>query len=655
MAAILRLGADPADVRRAFGALQGDARKINAQLNRDARAAAADRMRALRQEQTEHQRSAAASVRARQKAEQDATRAVANEAKKRERAEAAALAGAKRTRDQYYKSLEQSEQRATRVTEREALARTRAHQRTVREVQAAAGRLIAGAASLGAASAGTVHAMVQGARERRASTDRTLNQALYQAGAGAQGAAADRAQIHAFALANRMDSAALAGGLNVMQTEFSSLGNSRTSDRDRTRNIDRALQTALLARDTGQDVGEVMRVSGLLENAGIRGGANRAALLGLTGMAQRGAIELRSVSREAMAPMMSRMHQAQQGLLQRNPHATEAEQAEVQRAAAMQSFAEIEVARSQGATPRRFARVMAQLGTELQGSNRQHMLLGNINRSHDLNDAERSELRRMFDDHGQLREQFQSGLGFAAAVHQITGGNEAKMRNVFSGGGHGNPMGLQTNWRDAIAMMGSGNEEVNRMIRGVGRDFTEEDVRRGAALFGNDDQSQLTKNQEEREQALVGNTSAITELSNRFAAWTASNPLTAGLAPGIAAAVLPSLGKAAGGGVLPAIARMGGIAAGAVGAGAATVAGLAGGIVGIGTGVGLTKVMDSGTRHGVPGLATTEGNEITLFNIIRNAIRDGISSATVTATVAPHDAAHAATVAGATPPRGVGQ
>src|ERR1019366_1937636 len=95
---------------------------------------------------------------------------------------------------------------------------------------------------------------------------------------------------------------------------------------------------------------------------------------------------------------------------------------DAQRGAALTSFAEIEVARGQGAPARRFATAMATLSTELQGGHRQAALLNNIEHATGITDAQRTSMRGMF-DHGHLREQFTTGLGFAARMNEITGGN----------------------------------------------------------------------------------------------------------------------------------------------------------------------------------------------------------------------------------------
>lgn len=643
----------------------------------DVTRAAAARTTAVRSEAREAVRSAEQIAAARARGERQATAASVREASRRasvdrQRAREAGSAA---------RAVAASEREAAQATaasvreagRRAALDRQRtgeaaATQRAAAQAAATTGRSdrrfgghVAAVATAGLQFAGQAHGMIQDARGRRAETSHTMSQALYQAGADSGDAAELRERMYSFARTHGMDSGELASAANAVQTEFSTLGDSRSSQGTRRTNVDNFLQTQLFARDTGQSGAEVARVAGMLQNTGLDAGAQRSTLLALTGMAQRGAVELGSVSREAMSPMLQRMHDARTQLLQRNPAATPQEIAAEQGGAAQAAFAEIEVARGQGASPRRFARVMAGLGTELQGSHRQGMLLTNINNAQDITDAQRTGLRGMF-DHGRLRAQFQSGAGFAGHVSQVLGGNEAAMRNVFAGSGAGNAQSMQTNWRDAIAMMMSGGPELQRMLAGAGAAFTEEDVGRGGRVFGGEDKTSLTRDHENNQAALTTNTGAMGRLSDAFTSFVARNPLLA--AGGSTAAGLLGPGAASmGGAAIPAavrsasaVAAAGGVAGGAVMALGAVVAGGAG----LGIGEGINRAIDSANPrardNGQQNISSVFSGQTwrELWGGLVDALRSQPLLATVTPTAAAHAAAQSRT-GGSVTPAGTGR
>lgn len=502
-----------------------------------------DRVRNAQREAQEIEKLAKQKLAVMVAAEEKATQATEREYDKRKRA---------------YERWQNDQFRSQQQNQRRIEASDRAAETSRRAMASQLGRGAYGAVS---SFASTMHGQIQDVRERRAVTERVLNQALYQAGAGGENAAPLRARVIQFAQQNNMDSAELAAGINAAQTEFSSLGNSRSTQGERAANLERMLSTAAFARDTGQDVGQVMRVQGMLANTGMSGDTQRQTLLAMTGMAQRGAIELGSVSREAMAPIMRRVAHAREGV---DPNDQEGLQHATQQAV-LQSMAEMEVGRGLGLTPRRLGNVTAGIEEVLRNPTKQAQMLTNIRGAAGLSAERRTALENQLfarDTHGRshLRGEYQSTFGLAQGLTQA-GLDSTTANTIFGGGGHGNPMALKTNERQILgAFMGEGNENVRKMMAGAGQDFTEADVQRGKGVFSNDAQAKLTGQKEAHDNALSDNTSAMNRLSNSFADWVAAHPVAAAVGTAAGGAALPAIAGA----VTSAVASTAGIGAGAL-------------------------------------------------------------------------------------------
>lgn len=485
-----------------------------------------------------------------------------------------------------------------------------------------------------------IHGQIQDARQRRAGTSRNMSNAFFQAGANATEAAELRASTYGFARANNLDSSVLASALTAAQTEFSVLApnaqqrsNGMSDSAARRQNLGQYLQFARFARNTGQDQGEVMRVAGMLSQAGITGQAQRDTMLALTGMAQQGAIELGAVTRTALGPLQGRMATAVARL---GPGATAEQRAQAQRQAVVQSFAEMEVGKALGLNPRMMGNNMRNLEGALTSPLVQDRILDNINHSR-MTEAQRRQARNALFDRGRdgrmhLKTNVASSpYEFARALQTGFSGNSELMSNVLGGGGRGNPQSLQRNWRNMLALMmggggaGTENDRIAALMRGMGTDFTEADVTRGESIFANDEQAQLTRDQENRDTALTDNTSEIVKLSNQFASFTANNPF------GVAA--MTAIGGAFGGGFLSRIGTfnfgMGGVGAGAgggmLGGGGGAAGGAAGGLLmragsltGLGVGGG---VLVAGALAGAAVLdATRRGSGLDASTAINQAM-----------------------------------
>lgn len=621
MAVSIQFGADPANVNAAFARMVQMARRANQQITAEAKSAAKERERVeaasirvveqtLRQSHREHIRMMTEQMRERERVAKHRERLEVEGMRARERsialerrmmAESEKEAGRmhrfrarlalEETREldrqnrQRVRDRERAERESTRVLERERRQRERQEARLT--AVGNRGRVIAQSVLSNVGSAASSgHGQIQSARMTRAESGRAINRALYQAGASAGDAEELRRTVFDFAASNRMDSSELAQGLEAAQTEFSSLGNSRSSQGDRRRNLRTALQTALFARNTGQNVGEVLRVQGMLSNSGLGARDQQQTLLALTGMAQRGAIELGAVTRTAMAPMQQRIAQAQANLRRTNPNANTEQMNHATQQAVMQTFAEMEVGRSLGFSPRYMGNIMAQLGSSLQADRVQVNMLNNIRNSNQGRGNARAE-QMLFqqDASGRMRLRTTDAFELSSLMQRAFNGDSIAMQNTFAGGGHGNPQSLQRNWTRVLgSLMGDAGENVRRMIAGAGTDFTQADVERGAGLFGTDEQAKLIEAQERGLNALTDNTNMLVRLSNTFADWARSNPIAAA-----GGGALASLGGGAAAGAAGNWAARA-LAGGAAGAGGAGAGGAAAGAAGVSAGAAAAGV-----------------------------------------------------------------
>ena len=97
----------------------------------------------------------------------------------------------------------------------------------------------------------------------------------------------------------------------------------------------------------------------------------------------------------------------------------------------------------------------------------------------------------------------------------MIGNNPLALQNIFAGGGRSNPQSLLVNQRNALAQLMSLDGDARSRVRGLmdpSVSLTEEDLRQGADLYGNDRLARLTGNEETRLSALTDNTSALTRL-----------------------------------------------------------------------------------------------------------------------------------------------
>lgn len=483
-------------------------------------------------------------------------------------------------------------ERLTSVYAREESRRTAEARRQERERASAArergvraGRILGAAGAVGSGvvnGAMAVHGVMQGQRAQRATTEHTLNAALYQAGIGGDEAAQARARVIATARDLNLDPAQVAEGISAAQTQFSSLSG-RTAAERRGR-MDETLENVRFAHATYQDPGEVLRVAGMLSQQGVHGADQRAALQSMTGIAQAGSIELSDVTASALGPLMQNISVATARL---GANATGEQRSAAVREATSRTLAVGEVGAAAGLSSRDSMNAYA----KLQRGFADTRVTGNLynalhSRHHDDVNADLFETAR--DERGQTVHRLRAGVDPLQAMSRVMGaygGDSTAVANLLHGGGHGAPQIMDAQTRRLVGALQSqtaGGESmathVDNLMR-QGAEFGAADEARGRTLRSGEDASALQRNANDATYGsadLPGATRDLTtetrNLSNAFTAWTASNPLAAAAAPVLGGAVARGAGALLGVGAGPG----GLIAAGGLG----SVAGLAGSVRG---------------------------------------------------------------------------
>ena len=534
-------------------------------------------------------------------AEQQITAAVLSEDRKRTAAGTASQRARIRSLSEYVSAARAAEQQVTRVQQQEQRRRSNAWSQR-------GSNAVSGAMGVGS----TLHGQIQDARTRRAAAERTAGLAFFQAGARTPAEIQARMrQATAFAAGSGMSVTELLETANAAQTEFSSLqGN---TEADRASAFGRVLETARLGRDTGNDPAQFARLQGMLAQAGFDERTQRQAMLYTAGASQRGAVEAGSLTREAMGPIMRRMSDASSAL---GPRATN----EQRSAAALQAYreqvAELQVFRGTGFSVRNSGVALSNLQESLRSSSRQDKILDNIRTTRDgsADPAQRARLAQLEStlyerdptrrgNHQRLRADMQNPLSFVAAMSRATGGNATAITNMLAGSGAGNPMSLLLNQRGLLGALAAtnanGQSGADRVMSLLSPDvaLSEQRVREGGAIFANDAQSQLNREETARTAALADNTSALVRLSNALAGFQASNPMLSTALGAGAAGLLPAAGSALGAGAAASSAA-GGLAgvgaAGGAAAAASVAAVLAAGAAGAAAGDVLNQYVEGG-------------------------------------------------------------
>lgn len=576
--ALLSLEGDPAQLRSVLSGLRQDSRTTAEAVSGDFRKMGSEASKAYRQVASAAARNRAKIVEEEQRITA-ATAAGADRRKQIAEAEGNYRTSAKRAEEA---AVARSEEKVTTVATRESrrrIAQLRQEatdrQRLAREMGRRGEAFVGGAMGVGR----EIYGAVTGERPRAATIQRSVGNAIYQAGGTFADVQATTGVVQRFARDRGLDATELAAALSAAQTEFSVLGNARTSAADRSRNLEHFLGAAALGQSTGNNVGEFTRLAGLFSDSGITGQQQRQMLLYAAGAAQQGAVEVGGVTREGMSAMRARMGAAAARARRVGADPVAAMQQEFR-----QAFAEVEVARSSGETTRAGANAMASLTRALGSSVVSDKLLNNIQQYRGINAEQRTQLTQaLFENdpqrrgHQRLRTSMQNPLAMIAAFG-AAGIDQSTFMNLTRGGGQGNPLSLLENQRRVVGALlntdAEGNSGISRVRRLMDTGaLGEADVRRGEGIFTQDRQAQLNKEQESRSMALTDNTNAVVNLTESLNRTAAENPLVAPIA------------AAAGGGILSRLGAYAGRAAGAVAAAPAAVATLlsfGGGVSGTG-------------------------------------------------------------------------
>lgn len=549
--AILSLEGDPAQLRSVLSGLRQDSRTT-------AEAVRGDFQKMGDAASQAYRRMASAAARNRAKLveeEQRITDAVSSGAQRR-RAVAEAE-GNYRTNAmrQAETAAVRAEQQSTAVTVRESRRRTQAlrseaneRQRIAREWGRQGERFANGAMGVGS----QIYSAVTGERPRAASIQRSVGNAIYQAGGNFSDVQNTTGTVQRFARDRGLDATELAAALQSAQTEFSVLGNARTSAADRSRNLEQFLGAAALGQSTGNNVGEFTRLAGLFSDSGINGQQQRQMLLYAAGAAQQGAVEVGGVTREGMSAMRSRMGAAAARARRSGADPVAAMQQEFR-----QAFAEVEVARSSGETTRAGANAMASLTRALSAPVVGDKLRNNIQQYRGITAEQRTQLNAaLFENDPQrrgqqrLRTAMQNPLAMISAFASA-GIDQGTFMNLTRGGGHGNPLSLLENQRRVVGSLlntdADGNSGISRVRRLMDTGaLGEADVRRGEGIFTQDRQAQLNKEQESRSIALTDNTTAVVNLTESLNRASAENPFIAPVAAAAGGGIVSRLGGYAG-------------------------------------------------------------------------------------------------------------
>lgn len=495
----------------------------------------------------EKRRVASEEARAAAKAEAEKTRAAKREAAERKReadAEARHKASlAKRAQ----RDAERAERDHTRAVERETQRRnslrTREAQQRRAEIRGYVNSVTARARST-ATNAGTdLVGQAREARQRIAGGERSVGNAVFQAGGDRAEAAARRQQAIELAQRTGLSFDEVSSAMLSSQTEFSSLGDRTMSRQQRDARFADFARTIEFAANTGNDAGETARLQGMLSQSGFSSDMQSTLMRFAAGAAQAGAIELGGLTREGLGSIMRRMADATGAL---GPGATTAQRESAMAGAFRQQVAAMEVFRGQGQTARNAGNALASMQTALRDPARQDKVRNNIEQaaSSTTDPARRAALTalraQLFENDptraGQrrLRAQFTDPMQFQAAIARAMGNDPTATANLLAGGGMGNPQSLLSNQRLLLSLMtaqdASGKSGADRVLALQNAALSQEDVNRGASIFGTDTQAQINREETQRLKVLTDNNTQLAKLAASLDRFRSESPVAAAVA-----------------------------------------------------------------------------------------------------------------------------
>lgn len=531
-------------VRRGGRVARDESARTSQQQERDAQRTVAAFLRA----EDQKRRAAQLTAKSRARAEQEATNVARAEAQKRGLTAEQEARLRQSTLERVTRAQEAAERRQTATVQRE----TRERAKMMATVSRGANHVI----TAGFGAAREAHGQIQDARRQRATSGRTLDQAVRNAGGSEAEVASARQQVRAFVEQTGMSFSDVAGALAVGQERGSSLqAGAGETQADATR---RALSLIREANAEGADPGQYLAARGRLAESGLTGDALKTAMRFALGAAQAGQVEVDQIIGQGL-PGASRLMAQRVGAL--GPNASEEERQRARLNAWRESVSTQEVLAASGSNAGHTANTLASLQNFISTPRRQEMALTNIkaaerqiNTSTPEGRARAAQLRSLYEGENSIFEtdptrrngamRLRQGVGaaeFATRVATATGGNAQTAANIFAGGGHGNAQAFLSNMRDLMAVLGSERgQRIQQMMQGGG--VTDEQVARHENAVESDDLANLTRAEEAGVTALTNNTSVVTKLSNGIGDWLARNPLAAP----VVGAALPLAGRALG-------------------------------------------------------------------------------------------------------------
>jgi hypothetical protein len=446
---------------------------------------------------------------------------------------------------------ETTERQRTRIARRGAEERARIHRREMESRRAAAGAVGATAGGMAASGASGALSMVRGAMTSAAAIDTRLNDSLIPAGfRDPSERMAARAAILARARSSGIGADRIADALANAQ-EFTSLLSGGTA-RERSSNLSGALEAVDFAADSRQDIGQVLRLRGVLAQQGVRGADARASMMALTGIGRAGSIELGNLTKEALGPLMQNISFATGRL---GPGATPEQRAAAVRQATVRTLAVGEVGAAAGLSSRDSLNAMAKLDRYTQNPT----AMGHLHeRLMGRGRAGRTLAAEMFErarDAGgnqiyRLRGRYTDSLQMTSALLRHTGGNSAELANMLASSGPGRPMVMDSQTRRLVmglaSQTGSGESIADRVQRMAGEgNYSESDLAAERQARLAEQTTVDTRNEETRRAALNDNTGELRNLNNRLAAFAAEHPIVAAGAASAAVSAAPTVGRAA--------------------------------------------------------------------------------------------------------------
>jgi hypothetical protein len=696
MAAVLTINADATNVRRTLGGIEKAAQKaaagiqaafrgVDTAMIEGAARAAREVAQSLALVAREHSKVA----RAGERAERRASTIAAHEGNYRTNARRREGTDAIKTAEQVARARELAEKRATQASVREAGRRSAIDRQRAREERqlgqqraataARIGRVVGGTASAGAQFAGAAHGQIQGARGQAAMRESLLNDALIQTipqGNTAGEIARSRGRVSEFTRMHRLDPDAVIAALGEAQSFSNALGGA--SEAERGRNLESTLSDVDFASQIDPRNMNSLVQFGAMFRGRVDEPTRRSMMRSAVGISFQGSVETEQALKGGRAGLL-------QSIASATATAPQSEHAAITAGITRDYLAQIQTVAASGGTVGVTAGRITTLRSALNNPHTQNRL-GRALARREMTADQRTEFDSVFHrgDDGKYTmgaDVVNSPSRAAALLGHMFGDDPTAVRTFL--GAHGGGGAQQLINRPEAGLLTSyfamGQDAQGRQVRQydavgglAGATVTAANEATIREVREAEDAKRLQAD-ENQHAATLGNTSALTLLSNQLASFVAGNPLltsaltagaglvggsgllgrAAGAVPGLARGVV---GAVTGGEGLAGLASTAGRVAALGSVARVAVAGVGGALVGEGMNRGINALAaHNGGRSDAQ--AFGEGNAPMIgpaaISEIARAIRDGLMGAPITLSVNPVAAAQgrsAAASGGNAPP-----